>query len=191
MSQIFTKLSRRVVASSVIAAAGALAVLAAPGTASAATVHTCAGTVTAGTTSAWCGLFDARGNTPEQAQLSLDAGATSLSVATESTIGAQPPAATAVCLTATPAAQIAQPLPKSLCTGQYAGVWLTWAGGSQSIDLTLYPQFAKTTFTVQVIAATVGRGGRSHGCGGGGGHHQSTASYNNFTVQLPGSGNNG
>jgi hypothetical protein len=192
MSQIFTKLSRRVVASGVIAAAGAFAVLAAPGTASAAAVPTCAGIVTEGTTSAWCALFDARGRTPEQAQLSLDAAATSLTVTTESTVGARPPASTAVCLTATPAAQIVQQLTSSSCTGQYAGVWLTWSGGSQAIDLTLYPQFATTTFTVQVIATTGDREGRSHGCGGGGGHHgHNQSSYNNFIVQTSSTGTNG
>jgi len=181
MKQLATKLSRRIAVCGVLAT-GALALTAGTGVASATPVHDdCAGVVTAGTSSAWCGLYpgNAKNNTPEQAQVSLDPTATLLTVLTQNTEDGSAPATTSICLTSTPIPQIDHRLQDQQCTNKFGGVWLTWAGGSATIDLTQVPQFLGTTFTVQV--------GASASAGNGNGD----AFYNNVSVDAAPQGHNG
>ena len=183
MKQLTTKLSRRIAVCGVLAT-GALALTAGTGVASATPVHdNCAlVVVTAGTSSASCGLYpgNAKNNTPEQAQVSLDPTAMLLTVSTQNTADGSAPATTSICLTSTPVEQIDHRLQDEQCTNKFGGVWLTWAGGSDTINLlTQVPQFLGTTFTVQV--------GASASAGNGNGD----AFYNNLSVDAAPQGHGG
>jgi hypothetical protein len=182
MKTLSTKLSRRVAVCGLVGT-GALALTAGTGVASATPVHdNCVGVVTVASPAS-CGLYpgNAKNNTPEQAQVSLDPTGTLLTVLTQNTSDGSAPATTSICLTATPIAQIDHRLQDQQCTKKFGGVWLTWSGGSQTVDLTQpqLSQFLDTTFTVQV--------GASASAGNGNGD----AFYNNVAVNSAPQGTNG
>ena len=61
------------------------------------------------------------------------------------------PATSFACLLFSPPSQVVHRLQGQQCASS-AGVWFPMAGGSETIDLTAYPQFLNTQFTVQVAA---------------------------------------
>jgi hypothetical protein len=61
------------------------------------------------------------------------------------------PATSFACLVFVPASQVTRRLQDTQCA-MAEGVWFPANGGSVTIDLTQYPQFLNTQFTVQVAA---------------------------------------
>ena len=83
--------------------------------------------------------------------MSVSTDGRSLTVQTQDASSGVVAATSFACLTTTGASLITHRLEQSLCTAM-GGVWLPYSGGSLTIDLTAYPQFLNTQFTVQVAA---------------------------------------
>ncbi len=143
-----TAIRAALVASVAFAIAGAGATIA-----SADIAHTSCGSVAVGASSGWCGLYpgNAVDNVRELGQVSVDASGTMLTVQTADAATGVIPATSFACLVFTPPSQITHRLQRQQCAAA-GGVWFPMAGGSQTIDLTGYPQFVNAQFTVQVAA---------------------------------------
>jgi hypothetical protein len=127
---------------------GTVALAAAP--ASAATAPTCTA-VESGQDSGWCALYpgDATGNVQELGDVAVSLDGSTLTVQTQSaSTGTVPDTSFACLLESDPGRTRMQ---QTLCA-QAGGVWIPFSGGAVTIDLTQYPQFSGTTFTVQVAA---------------------------------------
>ncbi|MGO9909838.1 MAG: hypothetical protein ACLPQS_01555 [Acidimicrobiales bacterium] len=150
------------------------------GTAGATPAHTGCAAVSVGESSGWCGLYpgNATGNTKELGQVTVSGDGQSLVIQTEDASSGAAPATSFACLTATDPTQITHRLQDTQC-GDEGGVWLPFTGGSLTVDLTAYPQFLDTQFTVQVAANA--DAGNANG----------DAFYNNFSVSTVPSGENG
>jgi hypothetical protein len=115
--------------------------------------HTGCSSVAAGASSGWCGLYpgNATDNVRELGQVSINASGTMLTVQTADASTGVLPATSFACLLFTPPSQIAHRLQGQQCEAA-GGVWFPITGGSQTIDLSAYPQFLDAQFTVQVAA---------------------------------------
>ncbi len=115
--------------------------------------HTGCNSVAVGGSSGWCGLYpgNATDNVRELGQVSINAGGTMLTVQTADASTGVLPATSFACLLFTPPSQILHRLQGQQCAAA-GGVWFPIAGGSQTIDLSAYPQFLNAQFTVQVAA---------------------------------------
>lgn len=127
---------------------GAVALAVAP--ASAATAPTCTA-VADGQSSGWCALYpgNATGNVQELGDVALSLDGSTLTVQTQSASTGTVPDTSFACLLATDPGSTR--MQETLCT-QAGGVWIPFTSGAVTIDLTQYPQFSGTTFTVQVAA---------------------------------------
>jgi hypothetical protein len=121
--------------------------------ASADVAHTGCNAVAAGASSGWCGLYpgNATNNVRQLGQVSLSANGTLLTVQTSDASTGVLPATSFACLVFLAPAQITHRLQDQQCAAA-GGVWFPMPGGSESIDLTAYPQFLNAQFTVQVAA---------------------------------------
>jgi hypothetical protein len=108
---------------------------------------------TVGQSSGWCGLYpgNAVNNAKELGLVTVSADGQSLTVQTQDAGMGGVPSTSFACLTAAASAQITHRLQQTQCAA-IGGVWFPFAGGSLTIDLTAYPQFLDTAFTVQVAA---------------------------------------
>jgi hypothetical protein len=143
--------TRRAVMSLAGATASALAIGFGPSAAGATVPHSgCSASV--GGNSGWCDLYpgNATANTKEFGQVTVSSGSTIL-VQTENASNGAAPLTSFVCLVSTPAAQITHRLQDTQCT-KAGGVWLPFSGGSLVIDLSQFPQFLNSQFTIQVAA---------------------------------------
>lgn len=127
---------------------GAVALAAAP--ASAATAPTCT-SVANGQDSGWCALYpgSATDNVQELGDVALSADGSTLLVQTQSAADGTVPDTSFACLLAVDPGRTR--MQQTQCTDA-AGVWIPFTGGSVTIDLAQYPQFAGTDFVVQVAA---------------------------------------
>jgi hypothetical protein len=127
----------------------------APSWASATPVHGGCVTTAAGGSSGWCGLYpgNAVDNTKELGLVAVSADGQTLTVQTQDAGTGALPATSFACLTATPSAEITHRLQQTQCADN-GGVWLPFTGGALTIDVSGYPQFLDTTFTVQVAASS-------------------------------------
>jgi hypothetical protein len=124
-----------------------------PARAGADVAHSGCTSVSVGASSGWCDLYpgNATTNVQELGQVSVSTTGTSLTVQTESASSGTVPATSFACLLFSPPSSITQRLQDTQCTAA-GGVWFPASGGSITIDLTQYPQFLNTQFTVQVAA---------------------------------------
>jgi hypothetical protein len=138
---------------SVVVIIGPLVVASFAIAASADVTHTGCNSVAPGTSSGWCGLFpgNAIDNVRELGQVTISTNGTSLTVQTADASTGVVPATSFACLLFMPPSQITHRLQGQQCAAA-GGVWFPMAGGSQTIDLTAYPEFLNTQFTVQVAA---------------------------------------
>jgi len=139
---------------SVLAVAAGLTLFASFATIAGADVaHTGCNSVAAGGSSGWCGLYpgNATDNVRELGQVSINASGTMLTVQAADASTGVLPATSFACLLFTAPSQIVHRLQGQQCAAA-GGVWFPIAGGSQTIDLTAYPQFLNAQFTVQVAA---------------------------------------
>jgi hypothetical protein len=136
-----------------LVACGLLVVASIATTAGADVAHSGCNTVGAGASSGWCGLYpgNATGNVRELGQVTISTSGTMLTVQTADASTGVVPATSFACLLLTPPSQIVHRLQGQQCSAA-GGVWFPMAGGSETIDLTAYPQFLNTHFTVQVAA---------------------------------------
>jgi len=111
---------------------------------------TCA-SVSDGQSSGWCALYPGRaaGNVQEFGRVSLSTDGSTLTVTTQSTSTGAAPRMSYACLTSTNPGRTR--LQQRQCAAA-GGVWIPFTGGSVTIDLSQYPQFAGAHFTVQVAA---------------------------------------
>ena len=139
--------------------------------ASATPVHTGCAPVHTFASSGWCGLYpgNATNNVQDLGQVSLSSNTTMLTIQTQSVDNGTAPRTSFACITSVPADQITHRLQDTQCTKD-GGVWITWTGPSITVDMSQYPQFAGTVYTVQVAA--------NDNAGNGNGD----AFYNSFTV---------
>ena len=109
--------------------------------------------VTVGAGAALAGLYpgNAVNNAKELGLVTVSADGQSLTVQTQDAGMGGVPSTSFACLTAAASAQITHRLQQTQCAA-IGGVWFPFAGGSLTIDLTAYPQFLDTAFTVQVAA---------------------------------------
>jgi hypothetical protein len=121
--------------------------------ASADVTHTGCNSVAVGASSGWCGLYpgNATDNVRELGQVTINSAGTLLTVQTADASTGVLPATSFACLLFTPPTQIMHRLQGQQCAAA-GGVWFPMAGGSETIDLTAYPQFLNAHFTVQVAA---------------------------------------
>lgn len=140
-------------ASTMVASTLAAGVMLLPTAAHADVVHNSCQAVYAGGSSGWCGLYpgNATDNVQELGQVTLSSDGTSIVVATESASSGTVPATSFACVLSTPASEITHRLQGTQCA-KAGGVWFPASGGTISIDLTQYPQFLNSSFTVQVAA---------------------------------------
>ena len=115
--------------------------------------HTGCNPVGVGASSGWCGLYpgNATNNVRELGQVSISSDGRSLTVQTADASTGVVPATSFACLLFTPPSQITHRLQGQQCAAA-GGVWFPMPGGSQTIDLSAYPQFLNTHLTVQVAA---------------------------------------
>lgn len=115
--------------------------------------HTGCTNVAAGTSSGWCGLYpgNATDNVRELGSVSLSSDGMTLTVQTQDSSTGVVPATSFACVTLTPASDITHRLQRTQCAAA-GGVWFPIAGGTQTIDLSAYPQFQNAVVTVQVAA---------------------------------------
>jgi len=115
--------------------------------------HSGCTSVIVGGSSGWCGLYpgNATSNVQELGQVTISADGTSLVAQTQSASSGTVPATSFACLVFVPASQVTRRLQDTQCA-MAEGVWFPANGGSVTIDLTQYPQFLNTQFTVQVAA---------------------------------------
>ena len=135
--------------------------------------HTGCTAVNAGQTSEWCGLYpgNATDNVQELGLVSVSTDGMSLTVQVKDSATGVVPATSFVCLSPTPAAAVTHRLQRQLCSAS-GGTWFPIAGGSQTIDLSSYPQYQSTKLTVQVAANQDANNANGD------------AFYNNFTVDT-------
>jgi len=143
--------ARRVVMALTGATAVAFAIGLSPSAAGATVPHSGC-TASVGGSSGWCGLYpgNATSNTQEFGQVTVSDGS-SILVQTENASNGAAPLTSFVCLVSTPAAQITHRLQDTQCNAA-GGVWLPFTGGSLVIDLSQFPQFLDSQFTIQVAA---------------------------------------
>jgi hypothetical protein len=142
--------------------------------------HTGCATASVGESSGWCGLYpgNATGNAKELGQVTVSGDGQSLTIQTEDASSGAAPATSFACLTAADPTQITHRLQDTQCADA-GGVWLPFTGGSLTVDLTAYPQFLDTQFTVQVAANADARNANGD------------AFYNNFSASTVTGGING
>ncbi len=148
-----------------------------PGASGADVVHSGCTAVAAGGSSGWCGLYpgNATSNVQELGMVTVSADGSTIVVQTQSASSGVDPATSFACLLSTPASQITHRLQDTLCTSA-GGVWLPFVGGSLTISMSQYPQFANTSFTIQVAANKSANDSNGD------------SFYNNVTVSTAGSG---
>jgi len=145
--------------------------------ASATPVHSGCGNAAAGSDSGWCGLYpgNAVDNVKELGLVAVSADGQTLTIQTQDADSGDIPATSFACLTSAAATDITHRLQATQCA-DVGGVWFPYTGASLSIDLTAYPQFLNTQFTVQVAAS-----GSAKNANG-------DAFYNNFSVSTVATG---
>jgi len=150
-----------------------MAVAFTPTPSGAAEPHSGCAAVSAGGNSGWCGLYpgDATSNVQDLGSVAVSSDGSTITVQTESVSTGMAPETSFACLVSTPASQITKRLQDRHCTSAN-GIWLPFDGGSLSINLNQYPQFANATFTIQVAANA-----NAHNANG-------DAFYNNFSVST-------
>jgi len=141
------------------------------GPASATPVHQGCAAVFTFAPSGWCNLYpgNASNNVKDLGAVSLSSNTQLLTIQTQSVATGAAPRTSFACLTLVPAGQIDHRLQDTQCEAT-GGVWFTWTGPSTTIDLSNYPQFMGTIYSVQVAA--------NDNAGNGNGD----AFYNSFTV---------
>ncbi len=169
--QRLSRATGRVVQGAVAAGLAIAGLVVAAGAASATPPHTGCAATTAGNSSGLCGLYpgNAVDNVKDLGQVAETADGTTLTITTQDAVTGAAPDTSFACLIATPADQIDHRLQDEKCNAD-GGVFLPFTGGTLTVDLTQFPQFRNTQFTVQIAAND--NAGDPNG----------DAFYNNFSV---------
>ena len=119
----------------------------------AAAPDTVCSSASSGGSSGWCGLGPghANSNTRVQGMVSVSSDGQTIVVNTQDTVSGNAPRTSFVCMVSSPASLVTGRLQETRC-GAAGGVWLTFTGGSLTIDLSQYGPFQNAQFTIQVAA---------------------------------------